>query len=191
MITRIGILGGTFDPVHNGHIHLAVKALEKLALDRVIFIPAYIPPHKKGVKVTPARHRYNMLKLAISAHKKFKVSDMEIKRKGRSYSVETLRRMRRRYGAGAEFFFITGSDSLRELDKWKKLEEILKLCRFVVAERPGFKARRAPEGFIFLRISAKDISATDIRKSIKRGSPLTGLVPRRVERYIDRNKLYI
>src|SRR3989338_3608654 len=191
MLTRIGILGGTFDPVHNGHIYLAVKALEKLALDRVIFIPAYIPPHKKGVKVTPARHRYNMLKLAISAHKKFKVSDMEIKRKGRSYSVETLRRMRRRYGAGAEFFFITGSDSLRELDKWKKLEEILKLCRFVVAERPGFKARRAPEGFIFLRISAKDISATDIRKSIKRGSPLTGLVPRRVERYIDRNKLYI
>ena len=116
---RIGILGGTFDPVHNGHIYLAKKVCQRLKLSKIIFIPAYIPPHKKGTKVTQARHRHNMLKLAIRGNKIFKISDMEIKRKGRSYSVQTLRQLRKRYGQKAEIFFITGSDSLQELDKWK------------------------------------------------------------------------
>ncbi|MBU1912785.1 MAG: nicotinate-nucleotide adenylyltransferase [Candidatus Omnitrophica bacterium] len=188
---RIGILGGTFDPVHNGHMYLAEKICKKLSLDKLIFIPTYIPPHKKGVKVTQARHRYNMLKLAVSGSKIFKLSDMEIKRKGRSYSVETLRRLSRRYGRKAEFFFITGSDSLRELDKWKNLEEILKLCKFVVVERPGFKAKKLPAGLIYLKVNAKDISATEIRNRIKTGRHPAGLMPRMAECYIHRNKLYI
>lgn len=191
MITRIGILGGTFDPTHNGHIYLAKKVCQKLRLDKVIFIPTYLPPHKKGVKVTPARHRFNMLRLAIHGDKKFKISDMEIRRRGRSYSVETLRRLRKKYGARAELFFITGSDSLKELGKWKRLEEILKLCKFVVAERPGFNAGKIQKEFIFLKINAKDISATNIRNRAKIGKALTGAVFKKVENYIRRNKLYV
>ena len=101
---RIGILGGTFDPVHKGHIYLAKKVCAKLRLDKIIFIPSYLPPHKIGVKVTSARHRFNMLKLAIHGNKKFKISDMEIRRKGRSYSVETLRRLRKKYARKQNYF---------------------------------------------------------------------------------------
>jgi nicotinate-nucleotide adenylyltransferase len=188
---RIGILGGTFDPAHNGHIYLAEKVCRKLKLSKIIFIPTYIPPHKKGVRVTPAKYRYDMLKFAITGYKKFKISDMEIKRKGRSYSIETLRRLRRKYGAKADLFFITGSDSLRELGKWKKLEEILKLCKFVVVERPGFKTKNIPEGFIFLKVGAKDISATDIRNGIKTGEDPARFITGKTAAYIRRNKLYI
>lgn len=188
---RIGILGGTFDPVHNGHIYLAKKACAKLRLDKIIFIPTYLPPHKKGVKVTSARHRFNMLKLAIRDNKKFKISDMEIRRKGRSYSVETLRRLRKKYGAKAELFFIAGSDSLKELDKWKNLKEILTLCRFVVVERPGFNMTRPSSSFIFLNINAKDVAATDVRKRLAAGKPAGGLVSKKIMSYIARNKLYI
>ena len=187
---RIGILGGTFDPVHKGHIYLAKKSCAKLRLDNIIFIPSYLPPHKKGAKVTSARHRFNMLKLAIQGNKKFRISDIEIKRKGRSYSVETLRRLRKKYGQKAELFFITGSDSLKELDKWKNLDEILKLCKFVIAKRPGFRVKKAPESFVLLRINAKDISATDIRKRIKSGKSISPLIPAAVKRYIYRYRPY-
>jgi len=190
-MVRIGILGGTFDPVHNGHIYLAEKVYRKLSLNKLIFIPAYIPPHKKGAKVTPARHRYNMLKLALADNKRLKVSDMEIKRKGKSYSVETLRRLRKRYGAEAEIFFIAGSDSLAELDKWKNLEEIFKLCRFAVIERPGFKFGKPRRDFIRLKINARDISATEIRNKAKKGKSLAGFTPQKVIKYIHRNKLYV
>lgn len=187
---QIGILGGTFDPVHNGHIYLAEKACQKLSLDKLIFIPSYLPPHKKGVKVTPAKHRFNMLKLAISGNKKFRISDMEIKRKGRSYSVETLRRLRKKYGHKAKLFFITGSDSLKELNKLKNLNEILALCRFVIVKRPGFKAKTLPKGFILLKINAKDISATDIRSKIEANKTLSRLVSPLVKVYIYKNNLY-
>lgn len=187
---RIGILGGTFDPVHEGHIYLAKKVCQKLALDKVLFIPTYLPPHKKGIKVTPAKHRYNMLKLAVSGNKKFKISDMEIKRKGRSYSVETLRRLRKKYGKKAELFFITGSDSLKELGKWKNLPEILRLCKFVIVERPGFKINRKLDGFILLRINAKNISSSNIRSQIKSKS-VKSLIPAKVKAYISRYKLYM
>jgi len=187
---RIGIFGGTFDPVHNGHIYLARKICQKLSLDKLIFIPTYIPPHKKGIKVTQARHRYNMLKLAVSGNKIFKISDIEIKRKGRSYSVETLRRLRKKYGKKAELFFITGSDSLKELDKWKNLPEILRLCRFVVVERPGFKIKDPPKDFIILKINAKNISSTDIRNRIKANKPLGQLIPGLVEAYIYSRDVY-
>jgi len=187
---RIGILGGTFDPVHNGHIYLAEKSCAKLRLDKIIFIPTYLPPHKKGVKVTLAKHRYNMLKLAISENKKFNISDMEIKRRGRSYSVETLRRLRKKYGHKAELFFIAGSDSLKELNKWKNLDEILNLCRFVIVKRPGFKVKTTPKDFILLKINAKNISATDIRSKIWANKSLDHLIPLAVETYIYKNSLY-
>jgi nicotinate-nucleotide adenylyltransferase len=187
---RIGILGGTFDPVHNGHIYLAKKACATLRLDKIIFIPTYLPPHKKDIKITSARHRFNMLKLAIQDNKKFKLSDMEIKRRGRSYSVETLRRLRKKYGKKAKLFFITGSDSLKELHNWRNLQEILKLSRFVVIERPGYKLNNVPDGVIVIKIGAKDISATDIRNRLRTNKPVGRLIPRLVKVYIHRHELY-
>jgi nicotinate-nucleotide adenylyltransferase len=187
---KIGILGGTFDPVHNGHLHLAKKACEKLRLDKIIFIPTYLPPHKKGAQVTPAKHRYAMLRLAIAGHKKFQLSDMEIRRKGRSYTVDTLKALRKQYGAKTELFFITGSDSLKELNKWKNLPEIFTLCRFVVVERPGFKVTKKLAGFILLRVGAKNISSTEIREKIS-SSSLKSAIPADIRGYIDTHKLYI
>ena len=178
---RIGILGGTFDPIHNGHIYLAKKACARLRLDKIIFIPSYLPPHKKGLKITPARHRYNMLRLAIAGVKKFKLSDMEIKRRGRSYSVETLRRLKKRYGKKADLYFITGSDSIIELHKWKNLKEILKLCKFVIVKRPGFGFKGPGRGIVFLEINAKDISSTDIRDRVRKGLPIKRLTKKTVQ----------
>lgn len=187
---KIGILGGTFDPIHLGHIYLAEKALKKLSLGKIIFVPAYLPPHKRGIKITPARHRYNMVKLAIGKKKNFSVSAMELRRKGSSYSVETLRRLKQKYGRSSELFFITGSDSLRELNKWKNIKEVLNLCRFVVVKRPLFGIKNREAGFIVLDIGARDISATNIRRRAGKELPINKLVPKAVEKYIAKNRLY-
>jgi len=189
--TRIGILGGTFDPVHKGHLYLANKVLKKFSLNKIIFIPTYSPPHKKNVKVTPASHRFNMLKLAIESNENFKVSDIEIKRKGKSYSVETMRHLRKKYGTSVDLFFITGSDSLRELGRWKNLKEFLRLCKFVVVKRPKFPIKGDLSDFIVLNIDAKDISATDIRNRIKKGRPINKIIPKKVVSYIKRHSLYL
>ena len=187
---RIGILGGTFDPIHLGHIYLAEKVLKKLSLRKIIFIPAYLPPHKRGIKITPARHRYNMISLCAGKKKNFSVSAMELRRKGSSYSVETLRRLKQKYGRSSELFFITGSDSLRELSKWKNIKDVLNLCRFVVVKRPHFGIKNAQHGFIVLDIGAKNISATNIRQRVARGLPINKLVPKAVDNYIAKNRLY-
>lgn len=187
---RIGLLGGTFDPIHKGHLYLAKKVSSKLSLEKIIFIPTYLPPHKTDVKITPARHRYNMVRLAIAGNKRFEASNIEIKRKGRSYSVETLRQVRRRYGNSAEIFFITGSDSMQELDKWKDLRGILRLCSFVVVKRPGFAIKNISTSFIILNIDAKDISATDIRNRRERGQSISKMVPKKIVDYVKKNKLY-
>ena len=188
---RIGILGGTFDPIHNGHIYLAKKVLKGLSLDKIIFIPTYLPPHKKNKRITPARHRYNMVRLAIGGNNRFHISDIELKRKGRSYSIETLSKLRKRYGKNAMIFFITGSDSLKELKKWKNLKGILKLCKFVVVKRPGFPIKNMHSNFTALRINAKDISARDIRKKIRNGRSGNQAVPKKVYSYIKKQALYI
>lgn len=187
---RIGLLGGTFDPIHTGHLYLAKKVLDKTSLDKIIFIPTALPPHKVNIKITPAKHRFNMVKLAILNNKKYQASDIEIKRKGSSYSVETLRQLRKRYSNSANIFFITGSDSLQELDKWKNLKEILNLCNFVIVKRPRFAVKAPAKNFIILSINAKDISSTDIRNRIKKGQSISKLVPKKVRDYIKRHRLY-
>ncbi|MBU1061427.1 MAG: nicotinate-nucleotide adenylyltransferase [Candidatus Omnitrophica bacterium] len=192
---RIGILGGTFDPIHQGHLYLAVRVLDKLSLNKIIFIPTNIPPHKKNVGITAPRHRYNMVRLGIADNRKFAASDIEIKRKGRSYSIETLRQLKERYPPSTEIFFITGSDSLNDLDQWKNITEIMRLCKFVVVKRPAFKIKNAPSFirdhcFILLSIRAKDISSTDIRNRIKSHQSISRLVPESVNKYIEQYGLY-
>lgn len=187
---RIGILGGTFDPIHLGHLYLARKVLSKLSLKKIIFIPTHLPPHKKGVKIIAARHRYNMVKLAIANNKNFKASDIEIKRRGRSYSVKTLRQLRKKHGPSVELFFITGSDSLRELSKWRDLKEILRLCKFVIVRRPRFAVKKTSRHFTILNINAKDISSTDVRNRLKKGRSVKRLIPAKIRRYIEKYKLY-
>ena len=187
---RIGIIGGTFDPVHLGHLYLAKKVLRKLSLEKIIFIPAYISPHKKNIKATAAIHRYRMLKLAIIDRQGFVSSGIELRRKGRSYSVETLRQIRKRYGFSATIFFITGSDSLKDIDKWRSLKEILRLSKFVIAKRPSFAIKHAPQEFIVLDIGAKDISSSRIRDRVKKGLSIDTMVPEKVRDYIHAHRLY-
>ncbi|MFH1783080.1 MAG: nicotinate-nucleotide adenylyltransferase [Candidatus Omnitrophota bacterium] len=186
---KIGVLGGTFDPVHNGHLYLAKKVLKKLSLDKIIFIPTYIPPHKKGSSVTSARHRYNMLKFALKGNKKFSVSCIELNRKGKSYSIDTIRQLRKKY-KNAELYFITGSDSLKVLKIWKALGKMLKLCTFIIVKRPGHSLKGLPKGFIALDIKAKDISSTELRKRFKKTLSIAKFVPKSVRSYITNNSLY-
>ncbi|MFC1576549.1 nicotinate-nucleotide adenylyltransferase [Candidatus Omnitrophota bacterium] len=187
---RIGILGGTFNPVHNGHTHIAGYALKKLRLDKIVFIPAYIPPHKKICGNAKTSDRLRMLKAATKGRKKFIVSTYEIGKKGKSYSIRTARHFKKRYSRGAELFFIIGSDSLRGIGKWKDLEALERLVQFVVVPRSGFGRLKEREGYTFLRVPKKNISSTEIRRRVKKGEPIRSLVPRVVARHIKRKKLY-
>ena len=187
---RIGILGGTFDPVHNGHIALAKGALKKLRLDKVIFIPAYIPPHKIKAKISSSRLRLGMLAAAVKSNSRFCISEYEINRKNLSFTVLTLRALRKRFKK-AEIFFITGADSLTQLGSWKDAKSILRLAVFVVSKRPGYKfsARRA-KGMVMLNVKTADISSTNIRSRVRKGLSIKGMVSPAVGKYISKNKLY-
>ncbi|MFC1621108.1 nicotinate-nucleotide adenylyltransferase [Candidatus Omnitrophota bacterium] len=187
---RIGILGGTFDPIHNGHIHLARELCKKLFLKKIIFIPTYIPPHKPNTRISSEIHRYNMVKLAVARSKKFELSDIELERKGKSYSVDTLRQLKKRYGKRTQLFFITGSDSLKDIDRWKDMRDILKLCTFVVVKRPGFSMKNIDPRFLTLNINAKNISSSDMRRRIKNHQSIARLMPARVKNYAEKRGLY-
>lgn len=188
MLKKIGILGGTFNPVHTGHLILAQDALEEFGLDRVLFIPCSYPPHKKANCLAPASHRLRMLKAALKDDPRFAVSDMEIKRGGVSYSIETLRALRRMFSKSV-LYFIIGADSLNELRSWRKVGEIQKLCRFIAMGRPGYPVR----GSSHVRLSKGhllEISSSEIRKRVAEGRCIRHLVPKAVERYIQNRRLY-
>ena len=187
---KTGILGGTFNPIHLGHLILAEEAREKMGLDRIIFMPAYLPPHKDTLDVAAASDRYKMVKLAIKDNKHFSVSDMEIKRDGRSYTIDTIREFRRKFPSD-EIYFITGSDLLKYLDEWKDLPEIIKMLKFVVATRPGYPLEKIPSYIQTVAIRAVDISAFEIRSCIQEGRSFRYLVPDAVYDYIAKNKLYV
>lgn len=186
---RIGILGGTFNPVHNGHIKLAAGAMRKLRLDSVIFVPAKIPPHKIIHDILPAKERYKMTSLAIKGLPRFKISDYEIKSRGTSYLVRTLKVFRKRFGKKAQIFFITGSDSLAQLKTWKHFDRIMELANFVVAKRPGYRIK-AVKGVITISMPVVDISSSDIRQRIKKGLSVKKLIPGRVLKYINKKGFY-
>lgn len=186
---RIGILGGTFDPVHIGHLILAQEAMVKLKLDRVIFIPTYLPPHKKGC-YAKAEHRYKMLLLAVRKMPNFKISRMEIEAKGLSYSIYTVHQLRQIY-KNAELYFIIGSDLVCELKKWKHIDRLLKICKFVVAKRGEHLPKEFFADMKIIDIPQIGISSSDIRRRIKRGEPVGYLLPDAVFDYIKRHRLYV
>lgn len=186
---KIGILGGTFNPIHLGHLILAEEVREKLSLGRIIFVPAYLPPHKDNSDIAPAKDRFSMVTLAIKENKFFCVSDIEIKRDGRSYTIDTLSEFKRRYPQD-EVYFIIGSDLLKYLDEWKDLSEIIKMVKFVVATRPGYPLEKIPAYISTIPIRAVDISAFEIRQAIKEKRSFRYLVADAVYKYIIRRGLY-
>ncbi len=186
---KIGVLGGTFDPVHQGHLVLAETACSRLGLDKLLFIPTYQPPHKRHPGMATAEMRCAMLRLAAAGNRKFYVSPVEIERQGISYSVETLRGLRRRYPQ-AELYFIAGSDAGRELKTWKCIDEIFSLCTFVIATRPGFRLRCRPKQIKVLAGGFLDISSSAVRAAVRRGDSIRYLVPEKVWRFIRNHRLY-
>lgn len=189
---RIGILGGTFNPVHFGHLAIAAAAKEQVGLDLVIFIPARLPPHKNPQDLIDSKLRYKMTQLAISNNKDYIISNIEIEKDTVSYSIETLKRIKENYPQ-AELFFIIGSDSVPELKTWRLINEIFKLCCFIVAKRPnfeGFSNSDLPNSAIILKGIYPDISSTCIRDFLKQGLAVNELIPESVISFIRENKLY-
>lgn len=184
---KIGLLGGTFDPPHVGHLLIAEEVFEKLHLDEVWFIPSYTPPHKEGAK-TSAEHRVKMLQLAIKGHPNFSVNSVEVDRKGVSYTVETLDYMKAEH-PNKEFYFIIGADMVEYLPKWNRIEDLYKLVKFVGVKRSGYTLTDN-QHVIELEIPSVDVSSTMIRNRIKKGLSTRYLIPERVRDYIKEHHLY-
>lgn len=186
---RIGIFGGTFNPIHFGHLVLAEQAYEKLNLDKVIFIPSFSPPHKKSSCIASALHRYNMVKLAIQGNPRFKISDIEIKRRGCSFLIDTLKQLKEIYPK-ATLFLISGSDTSWQMARWKSIDEILSLAKFVLAKRPGYRLKKYNKNVSVISITELDISSSIIRKKIEAGKSIRYLMPLKVYEYIKQRGLY-
>lgn len=189
---RIGLFGGSFDPVHKAHIKLAEAAKDEFRLDKIIFIPARIPPHKKR-KLAPAADRLKMISLALKNRACFCVSPYELDKKSISYTFRTVRHFRRKYPR-ADIFFIMGSDSLKELKTWKKPEEILASCRLIVFRRKGIKikpSRNLNAKILFSRKTLPGISATEARSAAANRRKLESLVPAQAACYIRKKGLYL
>ena len=196
----VGILGGSFNPIHNGHIKLAEGALSAFELEKIIFIPTGSHAFKSDAHIPEARARYEMTAAAVSDHPKFEVSPIEIKRKGISYMVDTLRELKSTF-LGAELALIIGGDIIFEIERWKDFGEYGKLCTICVAMRPGY-CRNDVEGHIqylsdkydatfkLAEIDALDISSTDIRRLAACGGDISSMVPSGAEQYIRVNKIY-
>lgn len=201
MVTKIGIFGGTFNPIHKMHIKIASLALKQLELDKVIFITAAIPPHKNGTNIVSGEERHNMVKLAIKDEPKFEASSMEIDRVGKSYTFDTLTELKCNYPKD-ELFFIIGGDSLAYLHKWYRAEDFMKLCTFVVYPRGNDTGEQLLEeckwlfdnyGTSCIILDAKEnaVSSTDIRKEIALGAVSEENIPYAVAEYIRAHRLYM
>jgi len=190
----IGIFGGTFNPIHNTHLKMAKLAKKKFGLKKVIFIPAGRPPHKEIYDRITLQERYRMICLALKGFPSFSTSPIELKRPGKSYSVETVESLKKRFRKDTELFFIIGSDSLAELFTWKRIYKLLRLCKFIVFQRPKFPVkvvnRRLENRVEFVSMRPQKVSSTEIRKMIKKGQDISNFVPKSVARFITKRKLY-
>lgn len=188
---RIGVFGGSFDPVHLGHLILAEQCREQAKLDRVLFIPAPRPPHKQNGTMAEFSDRVAMLQLAITGHAPFAIDTCEQDRAGLSYTVDTLRFLQKR-DAGNEWYLILGGDSVRDLETWREPCEIAKLCQLLIVQRPGAVVESVPDYFRQQVVDSPliDISSTDIRQRCKAGRTIRFMVPKNVEEYVVTQKLY-
>jgi nicotinate-nucleotide adenylyltransferase len=191
-VKRIGIFGGSFDPPHVGHLIIAEVTRQQLRLDKVVFVPAYVPPHKKGEHAATASDRFRMTKSAVRVNPHFSVSDLEIRRKGISYTVDTVRSFKRRYPSSA-LFLIIGGDSLQQFWRWRSPQEILSLASLAVYSRQGYRRYSGTKNHTRIHYVAGplfQISSTEIRNRIGKDRSIQYLVPDRVRAFITRRKLY-
>ncbi|WP_461207254.1 nicotinate-nucleotide adenylyltransferase [Clostridium sp. DL1XJH146] len=197
---RKGILGGTFDPIHNGHLHIAYEAMYTLDLDKIVFIPTGNPPHKDSKDISEAKIRYNMVKEVIDEENKFEISDYEIKKKNRSYTYETIEYLKEKEKE-TEWFFISGADCLMEIETWVNVEYILKNCSFVVFNRAGYEkeqllsqrskiANKYDCEIKFLDLPLIEVSSTFVRNKIKHRENVSYLIPNKLENSIKELRLY-
>lgn len=198
---KIAIMGGTFDPIHYGHLVAAEAVRQELDIEKVIFIPTGNPPHKKGKKITHSEHRYLMTVLATVTNPYFDVSRIEIDRPGKTYTVDTIREIRDSFGEETEVFFITGADAMNEIITWKDTPELFKLCKFVAVTRPGYNKEKLLSNIerverdydaqiLTIEIPALAISSTDIRNRSLAGKTIKYLLPEAVEDYITKFSIY-
>jgi nicotinate-nucleotide adenylyltransferase len=212
---RLGLFGGAFNPIHFGHLRSGMEIQEAFSLNRVLFIPTAVPPHKETRNLLPFAHRLKMIRLAIDGHPFLKVSDVEKKREGKSYSIQTVRFFKNNLDFRAQLFFIIGIDAFLEIETWREYRNLFKLCHFVVMDRPGYRRDRIKE-FIFKKISSDviffpgenrflhpggysiylfpitlmDISSTRIRQLRQRDQTIRYLLPEKVEDYILERNFY-
>lgn len=188
---KIGIFGGTFNPVHNGHMALAAGALDELSLDQIFWVPARLPPHKEVADQISAEDRARMVELAIQGNPAFQLSRAELERAAPSYTVDTVLQLKKECPSSqASWFFLVGSDAAKGLARWRRWEELRELTQFVVIPRPGHPAVSLPQGVIAIPVAPPDISASRIRDRIRQGLSIEGLVPEPVRRYIEERGLY-
>lgn len=214
---RIGILGGTLDPIHFGHLDTALAAREALALDRVVIVPARLPPHRNEQPVASPFHRFAMAALAVNGVEGLSASDIELASPGPSYTADTLERVRGSLGLSAsQIFFITGADAFADIETWKRYPEVLDLAEFVAVSRPGMpvaalrqqlpalkdrmrlplrrsdlESRNSRTSIFLVDAPTSDVSSTEIRRRLLAGLPLNGLVPIAIEHHIHQHGLYL
>ncbi len=196
---RVGVMGGTFDPPHIGHLVAAEEARVRLRLERVYFVPAGTPPHKMDEPVTPVEHRLEMVTRAVASNPYFVISRVDVDRPGPSYTVDTLTLLRQELGAEVELYFIMGMDSLADLPNWHEPQRIIELCRLAVVDRPGYDAdigslERILPGLSrrveFVPMPQLEISSTELAERVRQGLPIRYQVPPAVEEYIHAHRLY-
>jgi nicotinate-nucleotide adenylyltransferase len=193
---RIGLFGGTFNPIHCGHVKAAESVQNMFSFDRILFIPSYLPPHKESVDVASAAHRLKMVELALASFDRFFPSSVEIDARGTSYSILTLNKIKEMFPQ-TEVFFLLGIDAFLEIETWKDYEDVLEQCSFVVMSRPGFRLSEAKDiltekyKIYLLSINTLDISSSEVRERIRKNQPIEGLVPENVENYIKERRLYL
>lgn len=198
----IAIMGGTFDPIHFGHLAAAEAVRYFLGIDKILFVPTGNPYYKQKSGVTDKEIRYEMVSLAIKSNPYFEVSRIELDREGNTYTVDTLNALNELYNGEVKIYFIMGADSLNKIIYWKNVEEIFKLCEVVAVTRPGFNKDKLKVNINemrkkfnakvhFVEIPGLDISSTEIRERVKRGMPIKYLLPECIENYIINQKLYL